>query len=261
MTATTIAAPINADQTRRAATLDQPGIAERRWTLGLSLLHAALAGIAFLVLGAVFGFPDILRLPAADVLAKFNENPGTIRAAYFAFSWSSLLFVPLAVLLRRALGAGRRDEGTLAVATALGLAAGLIQLLGFIRWTILVPFLASAYADPTTSPATREALAVTYEFANRYLGMAIGEHLGWVFQGTWVLLLAVVLFRRGGLFRWLGGAGLVIAITMLIGTIEQFQIGGEEPLALLSSLGTTAFPFWQIALAAVLLRSNGGERR
>ncbi len=259
MTATTLRTPLPSNPPSPNAVGDRAVAGERRWLLGLSLLHAALAGVAFLVLGAAFDFPDILRLPAAEVLTKFNENPAAIRAAYYAFSWSSLLLIPLAVLLRRALRAGGRDEGSLAVAAALGLAAGLTQLLGFIRWTIFVPFLADAYADPATTPATRDALAVAYEFANRYLGMTIGEHLGWLFQGIWVVVLGVVLLRRQGALRWLGWVGLVIASTLLVGSLEQFQLGAEETLAILTSLGSTAFPFWLIGVAVVLMRRAGRE--
>lgn len=179
---------------------DRADPAERGWLLGLALLHAALAGIAFLVLGSVFDFPGILREPAAVVLATFDESQTTIRSAYYAFAMSSLLLIPMAVLLSRAV-APRRD-GLSRVAVVLGAAAGLTQLLGFIRWTIFVPFLADTYADPTTSPATREAVAVAYEIANRYLGMTVGEHLGWVFQGSWLLLVAVALIDR---LEWAAG--------------------------------------------------------
>jgi hypothetical protein len=131
---------------------------------------------------------------------------------------------------------------------------GLTQILGFIRWTILVPFLADAYGDPGTSEAGREAVTVAYEFANRYLGMTIGEHLGWVFQGSWVLLLSVALLRRLPLPRWLGIVGLVVAVLLLVGTLEQFRFGWEGPLGLVNAVGTTAFPFWLIALAVALPR-------
>lgn len=264
MSTTTATFPTTAPRPTTAADDDETeraGTAARRWTLGLSLLHAVLAGGAFAVLGAVFDFPAILRRPAAEALAAFNDEPGTIRAAYYAFAWSSLLLIPLAVLLRRSLGERGRDGGLLAVAAALGLAAGLTQVLGFIRWTIVVPFLADSYADPATSAAGREAVAVVYEFANRYLGMSIGEHLGWVFQGTWVLLLGVALLRRGEGLRWLGAAGLLIAAALLVSSLEQFQFGYEGALGTLNAVGTTAFPFWQIALAAALLRGRPAAGR
>lgn len=258
-TATTTSTPMP-DRARSVA-VAAPGepaagsnAAERGWLLVLALTHAALAGIPFLVLGSVFGFPDILREPAAVVLAKFDENQGTIRGAYYAFAMSSVLMIPLAVLLRRSVAP--RGGGLSQVAVALGLAAGVTQTLGFIRWTILVPFLADTYADPATTPATREAVAVAYEFANRYLGMTIGEHLGGLFQGWWVLLVGVSLLIHGGAGRWFGGAGIVIAALLLAGTPEQFRIGFEDQLALATSIGSTAFPFWLIALGAWLVRTR-----
>ena len=228
------------------------------------MLHALLAGITFLVLGSVFDFPGILREPAAVVLARFGENRTTIRWAYDTFMLSSLVLIPIALILGRTLSARLpegRGDGLMTVATMFGVLARLTQIIGFIRWTILVPFLADAYADPATIPAGREAVAVAYEFANRYLGMTIGEHLGWVFQGSWVLLLSVALLRRLSLPRWLGIVGFVVAALLLVGTLEQFRFGWEEPLGLANAVGTTAFPFWLIALAAALPRSRAAIGR
>lgn len=224
------------------------------WGVGLAVLHAILAGGAFLVLAAVFGFPDILREPAAVSLAKFAENPATIRAAYYAFTLSSLLIIPLALIVRRALD--RDGSLLLGVATAFGVLSGLTQILGFSRWTILVPYLAETYVDPASSQTTREAIVVAYEVFNRYAGMTLGEHFGWVFQGGWVLLLAVAIIRSRVLPRWVGPSGIVIAALILISTLEQFRFGFEAPLELANTIGTTAFPFWLIALTISLWRAR-----
>ena len=237
------------DRGRADARQTERSIALR--AVGLVTLQAFLAGGAFLVLGDAFGFPDILREPAEVVLPRFQENADTIRRAYYAFSLSSLLAMPIAVLLHRL--AAHRDTTILTLATAFGVASGVVQTLGFIRWPITIPYFAETYADPATSEATRAAIAVAYESLNRWQGMAIGEHLGWLLQGSWTLLLGAALLRHPALPRWLGALGILLGAGLLAGTPEQFEAGGEEILGVLNAVSTTATQFWFVALAIVLL--------
>lgn len=164
-------APITSDQ---GTTDDADGIRPTaRWVVGLGVLQAVLAGVAFGVLGDVFGFPDVLREPVAVVLPRFQENPDTIRQAYYAFSLSSLLAVPIAVLVGRLVA--RANDTVVALATAFGVASGVVQTLGFIRWPIAIPYFAETYTDPAASEATRAAVAVAYESLNRCRGWRSGS--------------------------------------------------------------------------------------
>ena len=228
---------------------------------GLLLIVEAviLAGSA-LVLGAIFDFPDILREPAGVVLERFNENPGSIRTTYYVFLLSSLLLIPIALLLHDLLGRGRAPV-LLNIATAFGVLTGLTQLLGFIRWPIMMPYLANTWADPQSSQATRDAVVVTYETFNRYAGMAIGEHLGWVFTGLWLILLSVAMLDSPVIPRWMGLAGVVTGAAFLVSTLEQFRIGLEDELGLLSFAVNTVFSFWLIVLAVVLIRARSSVGR
>jgi hypothetical protein len=85
------------------------------------------------------------------------------------------------------------------------------QVLGWVRWPLTVPFLSASYADRVASPAHREAVAASYDVLNRYAGTAVGEFLGWLFQGVWAVAVAVLVLRAAGLPRWFGGVGLALA--------------------------------------------------
>jgi hypothetical protein len=50
--------------------------------------------------------------------------------------------------------------------------------------TFLVPHLARVEADGDASEARREAAVVVFEALHRYLGVAVGEHLGYLFTGA-----------------------------------------------------------------------------
>ena len=68
----------------------------------------------------------------------------------------------------------------LAVGPTVGVLAGAVQFLGLIRWPFLVPYLARADAEPDASPARKDAIDVVFQSFNRYLGVAVGEHLGFL---------------------------------------------------------------------------------
>jgi uncharacterized oligopeptide transporter (OPT) family protein len=77
------------------------------------------------------------------------------------------------------------DQTLLALATTMGVLAAIVQVLGLIRWPFLVPYLARAASAPDATPARLEAVDVVFQSFNRYLGVAVGEHLGyaWVEDG------------------------------------------------------------------------------
>ena len=81
---------------------------------------------------------------------------------------------------RRRHAARRRRPST-------GVLAALVQFLGLVRWPFLVPYLARVAAEPGASEARREAVDVVFQAFNRYLGVAVGEHLGYLLTGAWTI--------------------------------------------------------------------------
>ncbi len=102
-----------------------------------------------------------------------------------------MLLAPLVVVLSRAIDDA--DATLLALATTVGVLAALVQFLGLVRWPFLVPYLARTAADPDASAARREAVDVVFQSFNRYLGVAVGEHLGYGVTGAWTTLTGIAL--------------------------------------------------------------------
>ena len=224
-----------------------------RATAVLLLLESLLATVPFFILNAVFEFPDILREGADRVLPLFAHNQAVIVPTYYAFMLSSVLLIPLSLLLRRVLMSKGASSNLLDVATVSGAAAGLSQILGFIRWPFMVPYLAQTYLDPASSAATRDAITVVYEGFNRYAGMAIGEHLGWLFLGLWLVTVSAAVYGR--LSRWLGVTGLLLGVGFLVSTLEQFGGNLAPVFATVSLVVNTAWSLWLVPAAVVLWQS------
>lgn len=141
-----------------APTSDAPVGTLRSWPLTGALLvaSAVLAAVGAVLLGAVFGWPDVLDEPGAVALPEFSRAEESIRFGFYLQLVSSLLLVPAAVGVQVAL---TRGSAAARVFTGFGVAGALFQLLGWVRWPIVVPGLAERYADPSATEAERAATA------------------------------------------------------------------------------------------------------
>jgi hypothetical protein len=195
-----------------------------------------------------FDYPDILRNPAGYVLRHIDAGGRGLVAIWYGFMLTAVLFVPLAVLVHKVLA--RENTPYMAVATAFGIIAGVVQFLGLVRWPFLVPYLADTYLAPASSGATREAVAVVFQAFNQYAGVGVGENLGYLFTGLWSVLVALAMFGSPLPFRrWLGLLGMVSAASILVGTLEP---AGFNPAANVVVIGYILWSIW-LALFGIFL--------
>jgi hypothetical protein len=205
--------------------------------------------ICFTLLQQLFEYPNILRQPTADVLAKFAAGGTPLIAVWYVLTLTAVAFVPLTLLLHRALA--ERDAPVLLwLATAFGLIAGLCQTLGFLRWPFLVPHLAQAYLAPGASEAQRAAAGMVFEAFHRYAGMAVGEHLGYLSTSVWTLLVAILIIRTALFPRWVGLIGAALALGIATGLVEPagWELGGT-----INAYSYLVWAVWLIAIGVTLL--------
>jgi hypothetical protein len=221
----------------------------RRLT-GIVLILTPIAfNIFFTLLSVTFEYPDILRKPTGYVLRHFDAGGSGLVAMWYGFMLTAVLFVPLAVLVHKVLA--RENTPYMAVATAFGVIAGVVQFLGLVRWPFLVPYLADTYLAPASSGVTREAVAVVFQAFNQYAGVAVGENLGYLFTGLWTVLVALAMFGSPlPLRRWLGLLGMVSAASVLVGTLEP---AGFEPAANVVVIGYILWSIWLVLFGIFLL--------
>src|SRR4249919_2975704 len=103
---------------------------------GLFLIAVPLAfNSAFALLGTRFDYPDILRRPTAEVLARFRAGGTALVLLWWAFALTAVLMIPLVVLL--VLAIGDANGTVLVVGAVTGIVAAEVQVLGLIRWPFL----------------------------------------------------------------------------------------------------------------------------
>ena len=216
---------------------------------GLLLIVVPIAfNVTFFLLQRAFEYPDILRKPTDYVLRRFKEGGTPLRRLWYAFTFSAVLFTPVPVLVQQVFQPDA--PWFLVVGTALGVLAGTVQFLGLIRWPFLAPSLADMYTDPESTQATRDSVVVVFHAFHRYAGVAIGEHLGYIFTSVWTILLCIAILVTDLVNPLFGWVGIVPAIGLLMGVFEET---GFKPAGAINAISYILWSVWLIALGMALL--------
>ena len=222
---------------------------------GLFLIGVPLAfNAVFALLAARFDYPDVLRRPTPEVLERFRAGGPGLVLLWWAFAMTAVLMAPLVVVFARAVPDA--DGTLLAVATTVGVLAAAVQFLGLARWPFLVPYLARADADPDAPPARREAVDVVFQSFNRCLGVAVGEHLGYLFTGAWTILAGVALTQTTAAPGWLGVVGIVVGAALALCCLEfvgPFEPRGWSVAEKLTPVAYVAWSLWLVATGVSLI--------
>jgi hypothetical protein len=213
-----------------------------RRTAVLMIAAAVLVNVAFTGLGSVFDYPDVLKQPADEVLASFRASQGAVSAWFLALAAGAALLAPVAI------GVGRLSTArAMRWAVPVGIAAAAVQVIGLLRWPLLVPGWAATAAgnDPEAAEQARESFAT----ANRVLGNLIGETGGYLLTAAWTLLVLIAL---GTAFagRWFVALGAVSGVLVIIGVLSPLDL----PLVDTANfVGYVLWSLWLVLFGAVIL--------
>ena len=214
---------------------------------GIALIAMPVAfNVSFALLGARFDYPDILRRPTGEVLERFRQGGTTLVLIWWTFALTAVFFAPLVVLVSAAIPDA--DATLLAVATTVGLLAAIVQFVGLIRWPFLVPYLAREAELAAPGSARHESVDVVFQSFNRYLGVAVGEHLGYAFTGAWSVLVGAAFTQTEAVPSWLGVPGILIGAGLMLCSLEF--VGRHEPTGwkLAEKLTPLVYVLWSIWL-------------
>lgn len=217
---------------------------------GMSLgVFLIVANVSYTYLVASFGYDDILREPIPLILDSFAAGGSMLILAWTGFAWSALIFVLAACLVGRAL-AEQHDQDVW-MATAAGMASGLVQAAGLLRWVFVVPTMATTYVG--ARPPQQMAIVETFSALNQYGGVALGEHLGQVLLVAWTTGIAAACWRVGGALRMTSYIGMLTIPLWIVGQTELFAtVMPSIPVIEATPIAFMLWMVWLIALAGAL---------
>ncbi|GMK38880.1 hypothetical protein PCCS19_19340 [Paenibacillus sp. CCS19] len=213
--------------------------------MGMQLLAMpVLIVISWTGLMISFDYPDILRKPTAIILQQYEEGGVTLRMYWAGMVVSSLLIIPIVMLLYRLTSPINRSLSL--VAAGIGFASAIFHVVGFSRWLFVVDSLVAQYVDNEhLSPARREAIEVIFDALHTYLGVTIGETLGFATMGVWAIMMAITLYQSGHLPRWAAVISVLCGIGIAAGILEW--VGWSAA----ADVNAYAYQLWILILACL----------
>ena len=97
---------------------------------------------------------------------------------------------------------------------------------------------------------TGASLAV-FRAMHQYLGVGIGEHLGYLFTGAWSVLVGVAIARRDVMPSWLGWVGVVVGAGLILGSAEFLGPNEENGWTLAGAAIPILYVVWSLWLLAM----------
>ncbi|MGE0025616.1 MAG: DUF4386 family protein [Thermoleophilia bacterium] len=210
-----------------------PSATSRRTAAALIVLAVVLVNVAFIGLGSVFEYPDVLQEPAAEILSRFKDDEGAIVSLFLALAAGAALLAPIAILVGRIAG---NELGRLSI--WVGIVAAAVQVIGLMRWPLIVPSLAD------------DGDVDTFDTVHTVMGTIIGETLGYLLTAAWTVLVLHALARRlAG--RWFWFLGLASAVLIAVGVFVPLDLPGAD---MANFVGYILWSVWLLALAVLLWR-------
>jgi hypothetical protein len=131
-----------------------------------------------------------------------------------------------------------------------------LQAIGLLRWPYAVPELARRWVaadgdDAEHAEATRRSIEVTFAVLHRYLGVGVGEHLGYLLTGAWTLLASASIVTTTAIPAWLGWIGALIGLALIVGSAEFAGPNERDGWRLAGIVVPIAYIGWSIWLIVV----------
>ena len=203
----------------------------------------------YTLLARTFDYPNILRRPSKEALERYTAGGTRLVLTWWGFAMSAVLLAPTVVLVSATFADA--DPTVLSTATAIGLFAALVQFFGLMRWPFAVPHLALEMADQSSSASKKEAVDITFQTLNRYLGVAVGEHLGYMFTGVWTGLVGVAVLQSDVVNPAFGVAGLILLPLFVLGSMEFVGPNETKGWGLAGDLVPIVYVGWSVWLLAM----------
>ncbi|MCM4153963.1 DUF4386 domain-containing protein [Arenibacter sp. N53] len=223
-------------------------------TIGILLIVGVIGiFVPYTILTMIFEYPTILRQDTGTILVKFYNGGNTLIWTWWAFAILGLPILEACILI------GQKLESKFYFvrwATILGVIGLMVQVLGLLRWTFVVPVLAKDFV--LGNEMTKEAVTVAFKVVHQYGGIILGEHIGQLFTIGWTVMITSA-FEKLKLFPkwiiWLGYAASIIYLFAQAGlfstVIPNFPVWN-----IAGFLGSTLWLIWLLIIGFKFIKTE-----
>ncbi len=224
-------------------------------TIGILLITGAIALlIPYTMLTSIFEYPDILRQDTGIILTKFYQGGNSLIWTWFAFAITGIPLLPAYIMI----GQQFENKAPLArMATTIGVIGLIVQMIGLLRWTFVVPVLAGTFVHGTDE-ATKAAAIVSFKTIHQFGGVILGEYLGQLFTIAWTVMITISFAKLKLMPKWVNWLGIISAVIYLLAQAELFAtvIKGFPVWDMAGFIGSTSWLIWLVIIGVFFLRTK-----
>jgi hypothetical protein len=221
---------------------------------GLLIAGVIALFIPYTALTIIFEYPDVLRQDTGVILTKFHQGGNALIWTWFAFAITGLPLLPAYILIGQKL---ENKNALIRIATNIGVVGLIVQMVGLLRWTFVVPVLAETFTS-STDEATKAAAIVAFKTIHQFAGVILGEYLGQLFTIAWTVMISIS-FGKLNLFpKWVNGLAYVSSFIYLLAQAELFEtvMPGFPVWDLAGFIGSTLWLVWLIIVGIMFLKQK-----
>ena len=222
--------------------------------IGILLIIGAIGVLVpYTILTIIFDYPNILRQETGIILTKFHEGGNRLIWTWWAFAILGLPLLKAYVLIDQKL---EQKFYFIRWATTLGVIGLLVQMIGLLRWTFVVPVLANNFV--TGNEMVKEASKVAFQVVHQYGGVVLGEHMGQLFTIAWTIMMSFAFAQLKIFPKWTIWLGYISSVIYLFAQTELFAtvMPNIPVVGLAGFVGSTLWIIWLLIVGVKMLRTN-----
>lgn len=208
--------------------------------------------IPYTILTIIFEYPVILRQDTATILTKFHEGGNRLIFTWLTFALAGIPLLPAYIMMGKKLESRSMAAN---VATTIGVIGLIVQMVGLLRWTFVVPVLSNTFVE-ANEEAAKAAAIVSFKTIHQLAGVILGEHLGQLFTIAWTILMSFIFAKNKLMPSWVNWLGYISAIIYVLAQAELLAtvIPGFPVWGLAGFIGSTLWLIWLVIIGIQFLR-------
>lgn len=212
--------------------------------------------IPYSILTITFQYPDILREDTGQILRKFHEGGNRLIFTWLFFALIGFPLIPAYSMIGQKF---EKHSSLIRFATSIGITGLILQMIGLLRWTFVVPVLAKSFVTATDT-ATSTAAIHSFNVIHQFGGVLIGEHLGQLFTIIWSIILSISFIRLKVFPQWIHILGIISALIYLTAQTELLStiMPGMPVWEMGGFIGSTLWLIWLIILGVHFIKETKG---